>query len=445
MIIKLRNRLIATMMVFVSIILLMAFIAIYAISYIRIYNENTEKVNSEETVKITSDGKTIMNGQTIENAVVISRISPALGVHFNLVADGQGKILFIDSALALSQEDYTLAASMALNKPKGGIAELGDRKWQYTTGMGMYQVEESDGADTAPLSNGITTIRFLDVTDSYQTLQTLIFTLLGLYIVLMIVFFVLARYFAGRSIHPMAEAWENQRQFIADASHELKTPISTLNANIDVLYAGQEDTIRDQIKWLDNSKKVLSRMTTLLRDMLELAKVDEFGEKPSVDAVNMNELLENVLDYFIPAADKKQIHIVEDITPELRINSNYAMIQQVIEILLDNAIKYTNVNGQIGITSYRDKSELILRVANTGVGIASQDIGRIFDRFYRGDKSRVYQEGNYGLGLSIARAAVQKLGGNIDVQSNFERTIFTVKVPNKKLNHNKSKSEVPSI
>ena len=186
MIIKLRNRLIAAIMTFVSIIVLVAFISIYMVTYIRIYNENMEKVNSEETVRVTSDGQMILNGQVIEDAFVISRISPSLGVYFNLIADASGNLPYIDSALDLSKEDYESAASIAMKNPDGGITEIGGRKWQYATGSGMYQVDDnSNSAQT----DGLTFIRFLDITDSYKTLGTLLITLIGFYLVLMIVFF----------------------------------------------------------------------------------------------------------------------------------------------------------------------------------------------------------------------------------------------------------------
>jgi len=183
----------------------------------------------------------------------------------------------------------------------------------------------------------------------------------------MIVFFILARYFANRSVRPMAEAWESQRQFIANASHELKTPISTLNANLDILYASQEDTIEEQVKWLDNSKKVLSRMMALIQSMLELAKVDELSDNQNIEEVLINQLL-----------------------------------------------------------------DAVIKVQNTGDGIHPADIDKIFDRFYRGDKACVYKNGNYGLGLSIAKSVGQKLGGEISAESNSERTVFTMKIPNNK-------------
>ena len=274
--------------------------------------------------------------------------------------------------------------------------------------------------------------RFLDITESYQTLETLLITLIGLYIALIIVFYVLARYFANRSIRPMAEAWESQRQFIADASHELKTPISTLNANLDIFYASQEDTIKEQVKWLDNSKKVLSRMTSLIQSMLELVKVDELSEMHNIENVPINHLLDEVADYYAPLADKKNIVIVEDYDSDIHVYSNYSMVQQVVEILMENAVKYTNDDGEISITAYAEKSDVVMQIQNTGAGISPADIDKIFDRFYRGDKVRVYKEGNYGLGLSIAKSVVQKLGGAISAKSNSERTVFTVRIPNNK-------------
>jgi len=129
------------------------------------------------------------------------------------------------------------------------------------------------------------------------------------------------------------------------------------------------------------------------------------------------------------------IVIVEDIDSDIHVVSNYSMVQQVVEILMDNAIKYTNDDGEIRITASAEKSGAVVQIQNTGTGISPADIDKIFDRFYRGDKARVYKEGNYGLGLSIAKSIVQKLGGEISAKSNSESTVFTVRIPNNKKSH----------
>jgi len=240
MIIKLRNRLIGTIMAFVSVIMLIAFIAVFSVTLFRIQAENNEKIAMDESIEITTDGHVLVDGQVKPDAVVVNRISPSLGVYFNLLSDQNGELFFIDSALNLDYDIYAQANKIANENPDGGTVELEGRRWQYALGPA-----ETSFSDYGSITQSeYVHIRFLDITDSHKTLETLLFTLIGLYFVLMAVFFVLARYFANRSIKPMAEAWESQRQFIADASHELKTPISTLNTNLDVLYASQEDTIK---------------------------------------------------------------------------------------------------------------------------------------------------------------------------------------------------------
>jgi len=428
MILKLRNRMMGTIMAFVSIIMLAAFITVFMITFSHIQSENREKITSDETIEITTDGQVLIDGQEKPDAIVVNRISPSLGVYFNLLLDRNGGLFFIDSALNLEHDIYVQAGRIASENPDGGTIELEGRRWQYVSGPAETMFSDYDSTTQDEFIH----VRFLDITDSHKTLETLLFTLIGLYFVLMAVFFILARFFANRSIKPMAEAWENQRQFIADASHELKTPISTLNTNLDVLYASQEDTIKNQVKWLDNSKKVLGRMTSLIRDMIELAKVDELSEKPPMEHFNVSEILEATLDYFDPAAKAKHIEIVENIDAFISVHTNHALLQQVIEILMDNAIKYTDDDGQIRIDAYAEKNDTVIRIQNTGAGIAPADIEKIFDRFYRGDKSRVYSDDSYGLGLSIAKAAVQKLGGDISVQSDTNKTCFTVKIPNAK-------------
>lgn len=408
MILKLRNRLVRTIMAFVAVILLLAFLSVFAVTWIRVQSENTEKITGTEIVEVSSDGHITMNGREISDAVVINRISPGLGIYFNLMTDQNGELV-IDSALNLDRDVYEQAEEIALGNPDGGTCELAGRTWQYISlpATTLFSVDE------APAQQGQRFHRFLDITDSMQLIQTLALTLSCLYVILMLAFLFMARYFANRSVRPMAEAWENQRQFIADASHELKTPISTLRANLDVLYSSREEPVESQIRWLNNSKKVLNRMTMLIQDMLELMKVEEHSEKIPPGNVDVTQLLEEVLDTFQPRAHAKHIEIIEEEGAPLHVYTYQALLQQVMEILMDNAIQYTNNDGQIRIHALSEKGELVLRIQNTGSGIPPGDIEKVFDRFYRGDKARVYSGGNYGLGLAIARSAAQKLGGSL--------------------------------
>lgn len=428
MILKLRNRLVRIIMIFVAVIMLLAFVSIFAVTFMRVRSENMEKITSKEIVTVFSEGQAVLNGQELSDALVINRISPALGVYFNLITDGDGVLVYIDSALNLDHSVYEKASAIALGSPGGGTVELNGRMWQYMSSPAATSLSYDN------VSSQVEQIlhRFLDITDSINLLHTLAITLFCLYIFLMGIFFFMAKFFANRSVRPMAEALENQHRFIADASHELKTPISTLGANLEVLYASREERIQDQLRWLDNSKKVLHRMTALIKDMLELAKVDEYSEKPLMKDINVNDMIEDVLDYFQPAASHRQIEIVEKIDAALYAYSDRGLLQQVLEILMDNAIRYTDDHGEIRIQAGYEKGALALRIGNTGPGITSADIHKIFDRFYRGDKARAYSDGSYGLGLSIAQSAVHKLGGSLSVQSDCQMTTFTLKIPKRR-------------
>lgn len=432
MIYTLRNRLFGTVMGFITVLLFLAFLSIYLVSYARIQNDNQTRITSKQTTEITYDGKLVVEdaaGIDITTAAIVRQIAPEIGIYFDLIVNDAGELIYINSALNLRQEVYDFAASIAKDNPLGGLVDMEDRKWMYRATPEALPVLEGVNA-----ANGaFTHMRFLDITDSHQMLSSLMLTLMGLYAALLFVFAALAWFFANRSIRPMAEAWESQRQFIADASHELKTPISTLNANLDVLYASQEETIQSQIRWLDNSKKVLLRMTTLIRDMLELAQVEEHDGDSKMAVVDIRLLLDEVIDCFAPAADEKDIAMYETMEGVLQIHSNHALVQQVLEILIDNAIRHADENGKIAIEASLHKSEVFVKVMNTGKGIAPEDLGKVFDRFYRGDKARTNQGAHYGLGLSIARSAMQRLGGSISVNSNAEWTIFTAVFPNRKL------------
>jgi signal transduction histidine kinase len=229
---------------------------------------------------------------------------------------------------------------------------------------------------------------------------------------------------------PVQEAFEKQKQFVADASHELKTPLAVINTNVDVLLSNGEDTINNQSKWLNYIKSESERMTKLTNDLLYLTQMDYSDNKLIFTKLNLSESVESIILAMEAVIYEHNLSLNYDVEPELIAYGNDEQIRQVVMILLDNAIKYTNQKGSISVTLKRQNSDIMLSVSNTGEGIHQEHLKKIFDRFYRTDKSRSRRLGGYGLGLSIAKAIIDQHKGKIYAESILNKsTTFFVRLP----------------
>ncbi|MNW50737.1 Alkaline phosphatase synthesis sensor protein PhoR [compost metagenome] len=244
---------------------------------------------------------------------------------------------------------------------------------------------------------------------------------------MLIALYFASRYFANRAIAPVKEAFDKQKQFIADASHELKTPLAIINTNADVLLTNPEETISRQAKWLHYIKSETERMSKLTRDLLYLTEMDDAKATVLFSRFDLNEAVESVLLTMEAVIFEKELVLNYDIEPELTAYGNPEQIKQVIMILLDNAVKYANPNGEITLSLKKTHNEMILAVTNTGEGIPPEHLPRIFDRFYRTDASRARKQGGYGLGLAIAKSIVEQHKGRIYAKSTLgQSTTFYV-------------------
>ncbi len=246
-----------------------------------------------------------------------------------------------------------------------------------------------------------------DVTSSFH--GTLIATSIVLAIIYILLFLVVWA-FSFRIIQPLQDSLDKQLQFISNASHELKTPITVISANADVLKT-QSDS-----QWIDNIKTQTARMETLVSDMLILAKVDEGTITLSSETFNLSdEILSTVLPFDALAFEKGK-HLEVDIPKDISYYGDRNSIRTILNILVDNAIKYSNSDGLIKI-SLKKANKTTITVFNTGSEIKSEDADKIFNRFYRGDNSRSRETGGSGLGLAIAKGIADNNKWKISAQS----------------------------
>ena len=221
-------------------------------------------------------------------------------------------------------------------------------------------------------------------------------------------------------IKPIEETLNKQKQFISDASHELKTPLAVIRANADTL----EGEVGGS-KWLNYIQNEITSMDKLVNNLLGLAKMEK-EEKSDFKDFNISKTIMGGTMVFESLAFENEIILKDDIDDNLKLHGNSEEMKQLLSILLDNAIKHTKKKGQIIVSLKKYKQKIILKVKNTGDPISKEDQEKIFERFYRVDKSRNRDNKRYGLGLSIAKAIVNKHKGKINVTSMNGFTTFTV-------------------
>ena len=334
---------------------------------------------------------------------------------FNLITDKEGTIKSSFSIFDMEEEFYESAKKIALSKNSAtGEFKLDGNHWAYI--RDSYE----DGYR----------IVFLDVTSQQAILISLIYTFLAVALIMLIFIFFISKFFANKAIEPIKNAFDKQKQFIADASHELKTPLAVINTNVDVLLTNGEDNINDGSKWLYYIKSEVERMTKLTNDLLYLTQIDYSDINIIFSEFDLSEAVENVILTMEAVIYENNISLQYDIEPNIKVYGNSEQIKQVVMIFLDNALKYTNDKGTVNVTLKKYQSNILFSVVNTGIGIPAECTDEIFDRFYRIDKSRSRNKGGYGLGLAIAKAIVEQHKGRIAVKSVEDKsTTFTVELP----------------
>jgi signal transduction histidine kinase len=226
-------------------------------------------------------------------------------------------------------------------------------------------------------------------------------------------------------IKPVIESFKKQKQFVADASHELKTPITVIMANAEAL----ENEPNEQ-KWLNNIKNESERMNELISDLLDMAKSENGNDKEQYTNENLSKIVEMSVLTFESLMFEKNIKLNYTIDENINFKCNSNQIKQLIAILIDNAIKHSlSEDGEINISLRKEKANIILDVKNKGKEIPKEEREKIFERFYRADESRNRDSNRYGLGLAIAKNIVINHDGKISVNCSNGYTTFKVILP----------------
>ena len=270
---------------------------------------------------------------------------------------------------------------------------------------------------------GYNSLTIIDNSSSREELISFLKTSIFIFVLAEIIIIGVSTGLTKWIIKPVVESFNKQKQFVADASHELKTPISVIMANAEAL----ENDINEK-KWLNNIKSEAERMNSLVTDLLDLARLENDTEKKICNVEDLSKAVETSLLTFESLIYENKIKLEYNIEKDIKYKCNKNEIKQLVAILVDNAIKHSEKNGEIKLNLKKEKDDIYLNVSNKGKEIPKEMQQKIFERFYRADESRNRDDNRYGLGLAIAKNIVISYKGKIWVQSENGVTTFFVKI-----------------
>lgn len=260
-----------------------------------------------------------------------------------------------------------------------------------------------------------------------QSVLRLGLVLLAIWLGAMLLFLIISIKLSAIAARPMEEAMQREKQFVADASHDLKTPLSVILANNAILAENPDAPVGSLSRWLDSTQAAAKRMQQLISQMLTLADVERPDAPVALERVDLASLAMRSALELESLAYEKNITLDTELPEECFVRGNSGYLLRIVSSLLENALKYEPEGGRVLLRLIQEKKKTLLSVQNFGTQIPQEDLPHVFDRFYRSDKSRQNDSNSFGLGLAITRQMIQRLGGDISAASSPEEgTIFRV-------------------
>jgi len=323
-----------------------------------------------------------------------------------LVVDTQQKILLVNSALARA---FGFQKKQALGKPYWEIFRDTGINEMIRTGLSG---KKADKKEHAALLMG----------SFFEIQVSPVFTgddFLGVVAVF-------------RDITLMKEFERLRAEFVANVSHELKTPLTSILGFVETLKEGAVEDPEHRLKFLQIIETQSKQLHVLIEDLLLLSRVESAKDPLKLESFELSGFLNKMKEVFTPLLKEKKLRWETELSPkDLRVLAEPASLERALSNLIDNAVKYNRPDGRVFVRSFHDTGQTKIEVSDTGVGIAPADLERIFERFYRADKSRSRELGGSGLGLSIAKHIAERHGGRIEVKSVLqEGSTFTIVLPN---------------
>lgn len=420
--IDLKNNLIFSNMILVFGTVTLAFIAIFVFTRQSLYNDAIinmksliyknsiepidlvvpQPVDNESASKVNQDDE---NVNEEENN----------GYIFITYSTWNNNITHNDTNYKIKDEELLLAFDKLIGGQLQGTTEWKGIKYRYLINKNTFPA-------------GTYKIAFYNLTTENRFLKYLLIALISIDLVLSIISYFISVFITNRSINPIKEAMERQKQFTEDASHELRTPLTVMQTNLEVLKSDTNLTIKEQEKWIGYLDDEVKRMSHLVSDLLDLSRLDNNRFNEEYVELNMTEELFKTAEAYSKFIKARGLELRTNIDKNVSFYCQPNKIRQLLTIFIDNAIKYNRANGFIELGLKKKENSFDLIIQDNGIGIKKEDQKKIFNRFFRSDQSRS-TEGT-GLGLSIAQGIIDKHNGSIKIFSKLDKgTKFIINFP----------------
>lgn len=412
-----RRRIVAAIMTALVCLFLGTLAVIYASSYIEVSRENFEMLSRHAQMyslpapdgsipsDVLSETRPARDNDPMPGGKRGDNHSFRVATFYSVAVGADGTVLHTDTGERGVYDSETLAQYAADilsgGKTRGRMSQL------------LYLVTHK---------NGYTLVAFMDNTVMQHSMTTLFrYTLLFGSVALFGMLF-LSMFLARRIVAPLETVYLKQRQFICDAGHELKTPVAVINANAELLHRQIGDD-----PWLLNIQYENERMGQLVGQLLELSRTENVKSQHA--PLELSRLVGGGVLPFESVAYENGLALCVDIAPDITLTGNARQLEQLVSILLDNAIRHGRGGQQVDVRLTRTRTAAILSVINAGEPIPPEQIAQLFERFYRIDEARTGKDGHYGLGLAIAKAIVEAHRGKIEVHCADGRIEFRTTLP----------------
>ena len=392
MIYKLRNNFIKISAVSLLVVLFVIFDVLVAVNILQLnrsVDELTDLLGANGGEMPPPGSVEPVHTERQQHNIFLTKESLYSTRYFSVLFDAEGNMTDLRTVFILSVSDETAAeyAERALHSgyERGWISHF------------RYKVVHSPEENAVVFVDGSTN---LQMSRQFIAGASAVLLASGALVMLLIVFF------SRRAVKPVAESYEKQNQFITDANHELKTPLTLILTNLDIA-----ESQLGKNEWLEDIRTEGRRMSTLINKLVFLTRMDESASDPKPVEFDLSAAVKDVVSEFKSAAADRERTLSCQAPDALSYSGDESLIRQLVSILLENAVKYCDSGGGITV-SLTGKRHPVLTVENSYADVNKTELDRLFDRFYRSDKARTY-DGSYGVGLSIAKMIVQKHGGEI--------------------------------
>lgn len=390
-----------------------------------VWEKNTNAGKSETGAKVEEDALDSGDEEDKKDKLFYPTSKMRLNANYHVV-------LYDSKGNRLNQVDYFSGlASLKLDKESlDSIREcavttpFGEQEYYrcLTLALPANAVSAYAGLDIKYASILFNTSQIKSSLASYES--TVMFVMVAFWLISIVA----SIYLSNVSMRPILASFQKQKEFVENASHELRTPLAVLQNRLESLFRHPESTIMDSSENIASSLAEVRNMRLLTSNLLNLARRDD-GLKPQIVEVQPTFFDETLTNYSIMAEENGKILEVNNQVKE-PIRTDKTLLKQLMTILVDNAMKYSEDDGHIWLDLFIKDRFLVIKVADNGLGISPENKKKIFDRFYRVDKARTRQKGGFGLGLSLAKQIIETLHGTITVQDNEPKgTIFEVRLP----------------